>query len=98
MPAKIRVITVNGTKYVQAVTYHKPKGSRKSLKVLKSFGARTVFSLTEAKLFARTYNVIEAMRDDPNIGNQASPGDVETFSCAVAGPLLGFKVLKYLFD
>ena len=91
-------MSVKGTNYVQVITYETDEYGQRKLKVLKSFGAETVFSKTEAKLFKMNYNVLEKMKDSPKVREAETMGDIEKFAGAVAGSILGFKVLKYLFD
>ena len=95
--ATIRITRVNEKEYIQVITYEQNRYGKSRIKVLKSFGPNTTLNMVEAKIFKANYDILEKISNDPQVTQAEGMVKVEKVTSAIAGGILGYKVLEYLF-
>lgn len=95
--ASIRIVRVNNKEYIQVIAYEPGRGGHPRIKVLKSFGPNTTLNMIEAKIFLSNYNVLEKIKTDPEVNKVENMVTIEKVATAIAGSILGYKVIEYLF-
>jgi hypothetical protein len=95
--ATIRITKISEKEYIQVVTYETNRYGNRRIKVLKSFGPNTTLNMIEAKIFKANYDILEKISKDPQVEKAEGLVKIEKVTSAIAGGILGYKVLEYLF-
>lgn len=95
--ASVRIITVGGRNYLQAVEYVKV-GEKRRIKILKSFGPDNLQNRLKAEQFASNYNTFRSVArkeiKKPNVTAQ----DFLTGALVIFGIILGAKIISDIID
>ena len=95
--ASVRIITVGGRNYLQAVEYVK-EGEKRRIKILKSFGPDNLQNRLKAEQFASNYNTFRSVAQREAQQPNVDIGKLLTGALVIFGIILGAKIISEIIN